>query len=714
MKKTFICTLLILWACFIQAQSFNSLKRETAKPYVPELHTLVINNDIEGMRNNLRVTPANANNGSVYFDGKQLSRWEKTGGTTMPLLFDVINNCIAGVCSYEMLDVVLDAKADMYTPFEGMPPLYFLLDYIAVTPKILCGTQEAILQKLIEHKIDVKTKFRDKPAPLAYLMQRTRNYVGKYSPLYVSDEVLKMLIEAGADINSYDSEGNNLLTFVLETQNSEMEDYLFSKGINIKGGNNSDVEPFYQAIDNNNISVVKRILETGYKCDVRELSNRLAKLKANPEMCTIIIDHCLLQVHSWSDATLFYNRLGSISEATNKLENKIKQDFLYNGTTDNKAVYLNYISYFPNGQNISLAKRRLKEIIDKEDNDKFTSVCNVNTPEAYKEYLREYPYGLHTKEVKSRAFDIESQNLLNLYNICKANVNKLDQRNEILDKNSRFADDYVSFYSDMASQKQIQMAADVKVFMYIYSFMTHSFRSDYTRSGYERKIAINRGLQGIRRNSGLFGALLIACIQKPVGVEDVIDFPAIDRDINSLKDAANYIDFFCTEYKVSSSDKNRYYQRIEQKKNEIAENANKSYQKVARVWDKWDKTFMSTSSVTESINLALNKKYDENSRQGQATLLKMFGLNTSADEIKRTQCSQCIIDEDATYDENHRRSDTDKWAIVMKNGNKYEYTVNGKGKYVFIGTGFFNDDEFDKPEQLIDRMLQNCRIRYCL
>ncbi len=713
MKKITLLISLMLWAGSMLAQSFNSLKRETAKPFVPELHDLVITNNIAGMRENLRLTPANANNGSVNFEGKQFGKYQKAANKTMPLLFDVINNCIAGACGPEMLDVVLDAKADMYAPFNDMPPLYFLLDYIAVTPKEFCSSQEMVLGKLIEHHIDVKIKFRDKPEPLSFLMHRTREYAGKYSDRYVSDNVIKMLVDAGADVNSYDADGNNLLTYISETNNNDLIDYLFSKGINVTAGSNSDIDPVYIAIDKGNAEMVEKIMEKGYKIDVRELSSRLNKLTANREIYQIVINNCLSNVRTWNDADLFHNRLGSISDADNRLEEKLKKEFMRDGNTDDKSVYYSYISILPNGKYVNFAKTRLRQIIDAEDDAKFAKASTINTPEAYKKYLKEYPYGLHAKEAKNRSYDIETAAINKLFEECKRHINDLDQVNQVFEDNLKTADEYVRFYSDIMKEEDMKTAADIKAFMSMYSFLSHGFRCDYTRGGFELKIAVNRGLTGLRRNCGFFGALLLGAITPPVGIEDCIDFGAIDYDVNRIKKAYEDFVFFCEEYNIPKSTGKKYYDRLTQKQEEIVECVNNTNNRVAAVYDQWDKTFMSASSVSESINLAINKKIDSQQRANQANLLRMFGFDASADDLKRQDCMQCEVDDNATYEANAKNSNSDKWKIVMKNGTEYEYTINSKGKYEFVGTGFLSNDEFDKPEQLVERMIKNCKIRYC-
>jgi hypothetical protein len=157
--------------------------------------------------------------------------------------------------------------------------LYKLLNFIATHKKTECLAAEELLSFVIPNIININDRYGSLLPPLPYLIRKNHDFLGKFDKDYISDTVFKLLIEKGANVNSYDKDGNSLMTFALETENQYLSQYFIEQGISLTKPNTSRQNVLSQAIDRQDVEIVKQIIATtdGQKMlDVSHLNQSIA------------------------------------------------------------------------------------------------------------------------------------------------------------------------------------------------------------------------------------------------------------------------------------------------------------------------------------------------------------------------------------------------------------------------------------------------------
>lgn len=305
--KIFLCIITTLFFLSnVTAQSLDSYRVEKQWTLNSALHDLVINNNVQGMKSALAGSAANANVASTYVtnDGA-------TGKiqNNIPLIFDVVYNCLDGVCSPEMLDVVLETGADMYVPYRAKTVIYVVLDYIVNMPIQCCENAEEVLGVLIKHKIKINNRFSNLPTPMAYLMRTTKKVHGGYNKDYVSEKVVLMMLKAGSKINSYDDDEGNLLDFALATESDNLASYLIRKGIDVRHNTKTGTNTLREAIAAGNLAIVKQMEEyDNAHIDINSLENNTREISRHPELYNYLAEICGFKAEVYEDLVLYRYR----------------------------------------------------------------------------------------------------------------------------------------------------------------------------------------------------------------------------------------------------------------------------------------------------------------------------------------------------------------------------------------------------------------------
>lgn len=304
-----------LWICMLihcvvnslTAQNFNTLKKSPAAIFDETLSTLLNNDDASGMASYLLSNPQMVN-------GASSTKSERGYGSkpivrTVPLLYDAVYRSLHGYCSVEICKIIINAGCDINAVFEERTPIYLILDYLATHPIDQCKTAETLLELFLTRKdFDVNYRYKSLLPPLSHLIRTNRLFLGKFDKDYISEHTLKLLIENGSPINTYDNDGNSLMKFAIETDNQYLSLYFIQNGIDLYRENKSGNDAMFQAIDAGQIEIIKQLLQQGYELNIHNLANEPATFKKYPEIYDYLTEMLGGQVSSYEDIKLFIKK----------------------------------------------------------------------------------------------------------------------------------------------------------------------------------------------------------------------------------------------------------------------------------------------------------------------------------------------------------------------------------------------------------------------
>ena len=225
-------------------------------------------------------------------------------------LYATIEKILAGTCTIEEGHDALLAD-DPNSPFNGKTPIYIVLDYISTHPKTQCNKAEQVLDILLHRKdVDVNLRYSSLPPPLSYLIRQNWEYLGKrFSSDYISDKVLSLMIEAGANVNTYNQEGGTLMSLAMQTNNTYLQKYLLDKGVNLRHSDKGGNDDVYKLIADGNLEVLKKSIDKGsIRIDINSLKNDTKQLAIFPDMYSYLALHCAKQINKYEDVILFRQR----------------------------------------------------------------------------------------------------------------------------------------------------------------------------------------------------------------------------------------------------------------------------------------------------------------------------------------------------------------------------------------------------------------------
>ena len=196
-------------------------------------------------------------------------------------------------------------------PYNGKTPIYLVLDYIAHTPKTKCEEAEKLLDAFLANKsFDVNQRYSSLMPPLAYLIRENYDFLDeKFSSNYISDHVLRKLIEAGASVNTYNTDGSSLMSFAIVTNNQYLQNYFAESGANIHHTDNTGQDDLYKIIASGNLDLLKKYMNNGQaKIDIHTLKNEPSSFAQYKQMYDYLAEHCGKQANSYDDMKLYRKR----------------------------------------------------------------------------------------------------------------------------------------------------------------------------------------------------------------------------------------------------------------------------------------------------------------------------------------------------------------------------------------------------------------------
>lgn len=234
------------------------------------------------------------------------------GKEPLPVIHYVFQQYIKGNDNYKkMIEWYLKNDTEINSDFRGKSIIYYLLDDIATKKANETNKQVESIKMIIDSKkFNVNDSYSTFLPPLPYLLRTHFDFLKKkYDPNYIDSELIKFLIGYGANLETYDQSGNNLMALALTKNDNDLIQFLIAKNINLLKTDNTGKDPLYYAIENSNEQVVQRIIEN--------LNNKISPsylhlinatnldLYKNEKIKNILLDACYPNIKDISDIIIF-------------------------------------------------------------------------------------------------------------------------------------------------------------------------------------------------------------------------------------------------------------------------------------------------------------------------------------------------------------------------------------------------------------------------
>jgi hypothetical protein len=365
-KSVMMSMFLLCVAVSSAAQSFNSLKKNAPAAYNETLHIILEKDDAQEMREYLSLNPSHVNDASSKISKQGVGKNPVI--SIVPLLYDAVDRTLQGKSSVEMCQIIINAGCNLNAPCEGKTPVYLILDFIAVHSKEYCETAEKILSFFVSRAdFDANYRYKALLPPLSYLIRENRQHLGRFDKNYISNQVLQLLIEKGASVNTYDGEGNSLMAFALDTENEWLQEYFIANGINLTKTNKEGKDVLYRAIAEGNLPLAKRVIaETKMVIDEHNLKNDPSSFEQYPELYQYIAQLCAKQAIKYTDIFDLqkfadkFSKLNTVSEIFSR-----QKDLII--TTENISLLQDFANKYQNAVNASHIYQRQIDLIEKEE-----------------------------------------------------------------------------------------------------------------------------------------------------------------------------------------------------------------------------------------------------------------------------------------------------------------------------------------------------------
>lgn len=226
-------------------------------------------------------------------------------------VYTAVENALAGkLAASDACKIV--KSGDTSAPYGGKTPIYLVLDYLATHPKQECEVAEQLLGAFIDKQgFDVNSRYSALLPPLAYLIRSNYDFVGgRFNANYLSDNVLRRLIEAGASVNTYNTDGATLMNFAIDTDNSYLQSYFISQGIDLRHADAKGNDAVHHAIEQGETALLKKMVaEKRVVIDVNSFHNDTRRLsRSQPEMYAYLATECAAHATNYADLRLFRER----------------------------------------------------------------------------------------------------------------------------------------------------------------------------------------------------------------------------------------------------------------------------------------------------------------------------------------------------------------------------------------------------------------------
>ncbi len=226
--------------------------------------------------------------------GSTVAEAEKKKSAVEENVYAAVESALAGRMLAEHACAVIKT-GNVERPFGGKTPIYLVMDYLATHPKTECRTAEQLLEAFLSRSdFDITEEYRSLLPPFAHLIRTNFTYLGgHFSADYISDNVLKMLIGAGARVNTYNKDGSSLMSFAMETDNKYLQSYFVEKGINLRHEDKAGNDDVYKLIADGNLQTLRQAVDKGsVKLSIEALKNDTKDIARYPELYDYLAQKC--------------------------------------------------------------------------------------------------------------------------------------------------------------------------------------------------------------------------------------------------------------------------------------------------------------------------------------------------------------------------------------------------------------------------------------
>lgn len=221
-----------------------------------------------------------------------------------------VGKALAGLMPVEHACPVIKT-GDIDMPSGGKTPIYLVMDYLATHPKGECQVAEQLLEAFLSRSdFNINQRYRSLLPPFAYLIRTNYSHLGgHFSADYISDNVLKMLIGAGARVNTYNTDGGSLMSFALETDNQYLQSYFVEKGINLRHEDKAGNDDVYKLIADGNLQTLRQAIDKGsVTLTIEALKNDTKDIARFPELYDYLAQKCASAATEYSSLKEFRQR----------------------------------------------------------------------------------------------------------------------------------------------------------------------------------------------------------------------------------------------------------------------------------------------------------------------------------------------------------------------------------------------------------------------
>lgn len=257
---------------------------------------------------------------SLQVNAQSFESLKRSKGKTE--LYSAVQMTLSGEMSVDECKQAFQ-KGSLTDPYNGKTPIYLVLDYLATHKEGDCQVAEQVLDIFLSRKdFDVNMRYSTLMPPLAYLIRSNYDYLGgKFSADYISDNVLKKLISAGAEVDTYNSDGSTLMSFALDTDNKYLQTYFLNNGIDLRHGDQEGKDDVYKIIAEGNLPLLKDALQK------RLVSLTFHQLKNDPKDFAHHKDMYNFLAQRFADEVSSYDEIVSFRKKFNPKKGLVEQKY---------------------------------------------------------------------------------------------------------------------------------------------------------------------------------------------------------------------------------------------------------------------------------------------------------------------------------------------------------------------------------------------------
>lgn len=276
------------------------------------------------------------------FAGAQSFDSLKRSSSVQSKLYTAISEALQGKMSLQEAKIAAAEAKSLTDAYDGKTPIYLLMDFIATHPIEACATAESLLESFAEREdFDANLRYRSLVPPLNYLIRENYHFLGnRFSSDYISMKVIKLLVEKGASVNSYNTDGGSLMTFARETNNVALQDFILGKNIDLIHNAKSGKNEVYSIIERGDAELLKKVIASGsVNIDVTTIENDLDKLAAHKEAYDMLAVHCANRISNYNELTLFLQKFkGKKDLVAKKYQEMANNEFMTAKSFDNAVA----------------------------------------------------------------------------------------------------------------------------------------------------------------------------------------------------------------------------------------------------------------------------------------------------------------------------------------------------------------------------------------